>query len=449
MICLPPVTLLLHGLGNLGETGDVATGDQGRKDALGGSGVLDGGVETVAEAGLHDALEAGVDLLGRPADAGGVLGHLEAGDGDTTGVGGLAGGVPDGGGAGVGLAVGLEDVDGGLGAAHVGALGDELAAGVDQGLSLLAGDLVLGGGGEGDVDLADVDPGAGTLDVLELGGKGLGGSDLGQLLAVDLELGDDLDLGGGEAALAVDNQGALAVGQGDDGTAELDDLESSELSDVTGTGDGDALAGKGLGALGGILDHVVDVVDDTVAGGLGTDQRTTPAAALAGEDTLPLVADLAVLAEEETDLTTGDTNVTGGDVGIGTDVLAQLGHEGHAEATDLVVGLALGVEVGTTLTTTHVQAGQSILEDLLETKELQDGQVDGGVETETTLVGTKSGVELDTESTVDLDLVVVILPDDTELNHTLGDGDNGESLAVFRVLLEQSRVLKGRGKLCI
>lgn len=115
---------------------------------------------------------------------------------------------------------------------------------------------------------------------------------------------------------------------------------------------------------------MVDVVDETVAGGLGTDQRTTPATALAGEDTLPLVADLAVLAKEETDLTTGDTNVTGGDVGVGTDVLAQLGHEGHAEATDLVVGLALGVEVGTTLATTHVQTGQSILEDLLETKEL-------------------------------------------------------------------------------
>lgn len=71
------------------------------------------------------------------------------------------------------------------------------------------------------------------------------------------------------------------------------------------------------------------------------------------------------------------------------------------------------------------------------------------METETTLVGTKSGVELDTVTTVDLDLVVVILPDDTELNHTLGDGDNGESLAIFRVLLEESRVLKSRGKLYI
>ena len=188
-------------------------------------------------------------------------------------------------------------------------------------------------------------------------------------------------------------------------------------------------------------------VDNTVTGGLRADEGTTPAATLTGENTLPLVADLAVLAEEETDLTTGDTNVTSGNVSVGTDVLAELGHEGNTEATDLVVGLALGVEVGTTLTTTHVQTGQSILEDLLETEELQDGKVDGGVETETTLVGTEGAVELDTETAVDLDVAGIILPDDTELDDTLGDGDDGESLAVFGVLLEEGGVLKGRGKL--
>jgi hypothetical protein len=196
-----------------------------------------------------------------------------------------------------------------------------------------------------------------------------------------------------------------------------------------------------------VLDHVLNVVDDTVTSGLGADERTTPGTALAGEDTLPLVADLAVLAEEETDLTTGDTDITGGDVSVGTDVLAELGHEGDAETTDFVVGLALGVEVGTTLTTTHAETGQSILEDLLETEELEDGKVDGGMETETTLVGAQSGVELNTETTVHLNLVVVIFPDDTELDDTLGDGDDGESLAVLRVLLEESGVLKGRGEL--
>jgi hypothetical protein len=83
------------------------------------------------------------------------------------------------------------------------------------------------------------------------------------------------------------------------------------------------------------------------------------------------------------------------------------GGETHvAEATDLVVGLALGVEVGSSLTTTHVKAGESVLEDLLETEELEDGKVDGRVETETTLVRAEDRRELDTETVVDLALAL-------------------------------------------
>jgi hypothetical protein len=131
-----------------------------------------------------------------------------------------------------------------------------------------------------------------------------------------------------------------------------------------------------------------------------------------------------------------------------TDVLAELPHEGNAELADLVVGLALGVEVGTTLATAHVEAGQSILEDLLETEELQDREVDSGVKSQTTLVGTESRVELHTVTLVDLALALVVLPDNAELDDALGDGGNLESLLVLGVLLEEGRVLEGRDELC-
>jgi len=61
------------------------------------------------------------------------------------------------------------------------------------------------------------------------------------------------------------------------------------------------------------------------------------------------------------------------------------------ESPDLVVRLALGVKVGSSLTTTHHQTSQGVLEDLLETEakistariainsQLQDGKVDSGV----------------------------------------------------------------------
>jgi hypothetical protein len=95
-------------------------------------------------------------------------------------------------------------------------------------------------------------------------------------------------------------------------------------------------------------------VDETVTSSLGTDQRTTPGSALTSEHALPPVAVIAVCTEEPSDLTARHTNITSRNVGIGTDVLAQLTHERNAELADLVVGLALGVEVGTTLTTTNV-----------------------------------------------------------------------------------------------
>ena len=109
-----------------------------------------------------------------------------------------------------------------------------------------------------------------------------------------------------------------------------------------------------------------------------------------------------------------------GDVGVGSDVPLELGHEGLAEAHDLGVGLALGVEVGSSLTSSDGEGGEAVLEDLLESEELQDGQIDGGVEPESALVGTDGGVELDAVSAVDLDLSGVVHPGDAEHDDPLG-----------------------------
>lgn len=313
-------------------------------------------------------------------------------------------------------------------------------------------------------------PWAGTLDPLELAAVLGAVGELGELLALELDVGNDVDELGVDSLVVGGDQGTLGVGERDDGSAELDDLEGGVLGNVTGTGDGDALAGEGLLSARGVLDHVLDVlcvgnqsvicplikyesrgkthVDETVTGGLRADQRTTPAATLTGKDTLPLVLLGAVGTEEVTNLTATDTNVTSGNVSVGTNVLVKLAHESNAEPADLVVGLALGVEVGTTLSTAHVKAGEGILEDLLETQELEDGKVDSGVETETALVGTEGRVVLNTETTVDLDLALVVLPDNAELDDALGDSGDLECALVLGVLLEERGVLEGGCKLC-
>ena len=97
----------------------------------------------------------------------------------------------------------------------------------------------------------------------------------------------------------------------------------------------------------------------------------------------------------------------------------QLAHEALAEAHDLRVGLALGVEVAAALAAAHGQGGQAVLEDLLKAQELQNGGVHAGVEAQSALVGADGAVILHTEAPVDLDLAAVIHPGHTELDQAL------------------------------
>ena len=144
--------------------------------------------------------------------------------------------------------------------------------------------------------------------------------------------------------------------------------------------------------------HFLGVVAQAVAGSLGASQRTAVGQALAGQHAGVLVADTLVLAEQVADLTAADADIAGRYVGELADVRAQLGHERLAETHDFGIGLALRVEVGAALAAAHRQAGQAVLEALLEAEELDDALVHARVETQTALVGADRGVELDAVS---------------------------------------------------
>jgi hypothetical protein len=60
------------------------------------------------------------------------------------------------------------------------------------------------------------------------------------------------------------------------------------------------------------------------------------------------------------------------------------------------------------------------------------------MESQTTLIWTKCRVELYSITTVHLDFALIVLPCDTELDHTLWNGRDLESLLVLRVLLEKA-----------
>lgn len=194
---------------------------------------------------------------------------------------------------------------------------------------------------------------------------------------------------------------------------------------------------------------MLDVVDETVSGSLWSNVGTTKGGTLSCENTLPGVSVPLVGTKEETDLASSDTNVTSWHVGVVSDVSRELSHEGVTESSDLVVRLALWIEVSTSLSTSHGETSEGVLEDLLESEELEDGEIDSWVESETSLVWTEGGVVLDSETTVDHDLALVGLPDDPELDDSLWDGNDLESLLVLRVCLEESRRVEGRLQLIV
>ena len=141
------------------------------------------------------------------------------------------------------------------------------------------------------------------------------------------------------------------------------------------------------------------------------------------------------MAEHVADFAAADADVARGHVGVRADVLAQFRHERLAEAHDFVVALALRIEVGAALAAAHGQGGQRVLEDLFEAEELQDGEVDGGMEAQAALVGADGAVELDAEAAVDAVVAGVVDPRHAEDDLAFGFDDALEDPAGLVLLV--------------
>ena len=342
----------------------------------------------------HDTLELPVHFLEGPAQALGVLAHLQSGGGHAAGVGGLAGQEVD--------AFFLEVLGGIQRGGHIGTLADGETAVGHQGLGILQQQLVLSGAGQGNIAL----DGPHAL-ALVVDGIGTGLGVLRQTGPLDLL---HFDQGGYVNAVGiVDPAGGIGAGNGL-GT-QLPGLLNGVGGYVAGTGDGHDLS---LQVLAVALEHLFGDVEQAVACGLGTGQAAAVAQSLSGEHALVLAAEALVLAEQVADLPAAHTDVTGGHILVGTDVLVELRHEALAEGHDLPVGLALGVEVSAALAAADGQAGEGILEHLLKAQEFQNALVDAGVEPKAALIGADGGVELDPVAVVHLDLALVVYPGDPE-----------------------------------
>ena len=189
------------------------------------------------------------------------------------------------------------------------------------------------------------------------------------------------------------------------------------LGDIAGAGDGRDLARDDL-ATGG--QHLLGEIDGAIAGRLGTQQRAAKRETLARQYAVKAVGDPLVLTKEVANLATTDADIAGRYVRIGADMAIQLGHEGLAEAHDLIVALALGIEVRTAFAAAHGEGGEAILEDLFKGEKLEDAEGDGGVKAQAALIGSNGAVHFDAVAAIDLHLALVVEPGDAEHDHTLG-----------------------------
>ena len=344
----------------------------------------------------HYAVQLAVDFLEGPAVAHGVLAHLQSGSGYAAGVGCL--------GRSEEYACLLIFRNSFRSAGHVGTLSDCDHAVRDKSPGGFFVNIVLGCARESHVALYGpdalaafgVDSARNTLRVL------LDASSLDFLyLLYNVQL---------DAVRVV--YVTVGVGHRNYLAAQSLSLLAGVDRNVSGTGDDHDLVLEAV--VPHALEHLVGEVAQSVAGGLSPCQRSAVRKALAGKNAGVLVSQSLVLTEQVADLSGTYAYVACRNVGVGTDVPEEFSHEALAEAHDLSVGLALGIEVGAALAAADGQTGEAVLEDLLESQELDDGDVYGRVKPESSLIGTDGRIELDAVSAVHLDLTLIVYPGNAE-----------------------------------
>ena len=126
------------------------------------------------------------------------------------------------------------------------------------------------------------------------------------------------------------------------------------------------------------------------------------------------------MAEHIAYLSCARADIARGHVGVGADISVKLQHEALAERHYLTVGFALGVKVRAALAAADGQAGQRILEYLLEAEEFDDAEVDRWMQSQAALVGADGAVELHAVAGVDVSLTVVVYPGHSEFDLSFG-----------------------------
>jgi hypothetical protein len=126
-----------------------------------------------------------------------------------------------------------------------------------------------------------------------------------------------------------------------------------------------------------------------------------------------------VLSVHVTNFAATNANVTSRYVGIGTNVALQFGHEAWQKRITSLSDFPFGSKSEPPLPPPIGKVVKAVFENLFESQEFQNTQVNSWVKAQATFVRANGAVHLDTETTVDLDFAVVVDPRYTEHDYTL------------------------------
>ena len=168
------------------------------------------------------------------------------------------------------------------------------------------------------------------------------------------------------------------------------------------------------------LQHLVDEIQSAETRSLRTNQRTAKLQSFTRKGSCKFTGQFLIHAEHIAYFTSAYTDVTRRYIHIRTQMTPQFQNKRLAETHDFRITLPARGEIRATFATAHRQRGQRILEGLLKAQELQDGQIDGGMETNTAFIRTNGVVELHTIPQVGLHLAFIVYPCHTESKDTVG-----------------------------
>ena len=356
---------------------------------------------------FHDIAQFVIQLFTRPRQPHAVLGHLQTGNSNTTGIGCFTRAIEN--------LIFQEQIHSLDRRRHVCSFGNNKAAIIEQGLCITALDLVLCGTGKcnlaGDMPrplafviftakmfriLADTPP----ADVFQL-------FHIRELFSVNT-------LG------IVDKTGRIR--QGNHFRAQVESFFHRILSHITRTRDHTNLSLEGVATA---VEHFFSKIDAAIAGSFGADQAAAKGQPLAGEHAGELIGDTLILAEEIADLARAYTDITGWDITVLADVAEELGHKRLTETHHLHIRLAFWVKVRPALGTTHRQCRQAVFKNLLKSEKFQDAQTHRRVIANPAFVRPDRIVELHAVAAVNANIPVVIHPvypeddDPVRLGHPL------------------------------